>query len=991
MNDGWTKRTLLTLAVSFGVQAQGALLVVDNGDRRAADTNPGTREAPLKTISAAAARAVAGDEVLVRPGLYRESVTLTNSGAPGKPIVFRSEVSRQAIVSGADVLTDPKDEGLGIYSFPIAAPGRCVYLGGNAQWVYLNGLPLDRADTPDRLIPGTFYQDIDGKRVHVALPEGADLAKVVLEYACREGLFFSARPLDDIHILGFTVQHNANWFRGKGPIRITGQRWLVEDNHVRWTSYHGVQVANCSACVIRSNLVEWAGCEGIGGGFSVDLLVKGNTVRYNNWRSFNWGNEGGGSKFSCTINARYIGNEFAFNYGPGLWSDAAAAGTVYERNLCHDNAVRSLFSEINWDEVIQDNIVYNTGEGGICNSHSSGLLIRRNVVFNNGYGLSLSGNYTRPNDHAELWSPGAVVRMAAVPGITPHQLTLWEAGFIKYFVAPKAMMINNCVVRENILFDNCRTLMESRDYRTNAPMDSFVNNFSDKNLYWAASEKTLFNVSYSYQYESLAAWQKVSGRDEHSVFANPRDPATQLPDWARARRKDWDLKMRSITEVDGIRDDGVKQELFHSPMAQIAMGRMLRSPYLEAVKFQDPRVRGAIFEVEGQRSLAMWTTSPAERRYVRLQLNQASVLLENGYLGSREMPLPGGYATILVTYNPTCLRGIGERFSEAPSGVLQARAFNLAEQPVPASVMFANEGKETVSLKVAFSPSKGFAVDPVLVERRLAAGEKCDIALTLKPDGTFRRGTGLLRMEATLGDEPIRRVAVFSVGEGDNTLRRAPDGIRIDGTLDDWGVIVKEGLPLATVNDASQVLAGPKDGWKGPQDLSARYYGAWSESALYLAVVVADDRVVTSAGAKTEWGSVDVGKSDAVQISFDGRAGDMQWQRELNKGCLDVTVCPAESGKAPAMRLNGLTWQTNVVAASTLTPGGYIMEIMIPLNAVHYPAGQWEAGRPVKLSLLLFDVDDPAAAAQRKVLGWSVSPAQKNGEDSSGWATVILK
>ncbi len=985
------KRTpWIHLLATMALGARAATYVVDNQHPAAADTNAGTREAPLRTISAAAARAEAGDTVLVRPGIYRESVTLTRSGEAGRPIVFMSEEPRMAIVSGADVLSEPKAEGLGVYSYPITRPLRSTYRGGDPQWVYLEGLPLERAETRDRLIPGTFHQDAEGLRVYVALPEGVEVTTANLEYAFREGLFFPEKPLDDIHIKGFTLQHNANWFRGKGAIRVTGQRWLVEGNHVRWTSYHGVQISNASACTIRNNLIEWAGCEGIGGGFAVDLLVEGNTVRYNNWRSFDWGNEGGGSKFSCTIDARYVGNVFAYNFGPGLWSDAAAAGTVYERNISHDNTVRGLFTEINWDEVIQDNIVYNTGEGGLCNSYSSGVLMRRNVVFNNGYGLSMSGNYTRPNDHAELWYPHAIPRMAAVPGITPHQLTRWEAGFIKYFVAPKAMMVNNNVARENILFDNVRTMMENRDYRTSSPMDPFVNNFSDKNIYWAGSEGTLFNISYSYQYESLAVWQALSNRDANSVFADPRDPETKLPDWAEATRKDWDLNMRSITEVDGIRDDGVRQELYRSPMAQIAIGRMLRSPYLNAAQFADKQVKGAVFEVEGQRTLALWTSHPSERRYVRLKLGQPTITVENGYLLQREQDLPGGYMNVLATYNPTYLRGIGETFSESPSGVLRAQVFNLAEHPVPASVTFVNESQESVPLKAHFSPSAGFLVEPAAVEQELAANATCEIPIMLTPDGTFRRGTGMLRMEATLGAETMQRIAVFSVGEGDNKLPKAPAGFEIDGKLDDWGAIVADGLPLATINDASQVLSGPEGGWKGPKDLSASIYGAWTEEALYVAVVVEDDKVITSAGAKTEWGSVDVSKGDAVQVSFDGRAADMQWQRELNKGCLDVTVCPAEDGQKPAMRLNHRTWQTNVVAATALTDSGYILEMKIPLEAGHYPAGQWKAGRPVKLSVLIRDADDPATPTERKVLGWGVSPNLKNDEDTSGWATVIL-
>jgi hypothetical protein len=990
------KRKWMTLAGALGAlsMAKAATLVVDTRSPVAADTNVGTRAAPLKTVSAAAARAEAGDEVLVRPGIYREAVTLTRSGAPGRPIVFRSEVLREAVISGADVVTNWQREAVGIVSFPIPPTHTITELGGNPQWVYLDGLPLERADTRDRLIPGTFCQDLDGRRVYVALPEESDSAQVTLEYACREGLFFPDKPLDDIHIRGFTLRHNANWFRGRGPLRVTGQRWLVEDNHVQWTSYGGVQIVNSGACVVRSNLVEWAGCDGMGGSFNVDMLLEGNTVRYNNWRSFDWGMEGGGSKFSKTIDACYRGNIVAYNFGPGLWNDGMSAGTIYEKNLCHDNAVRSIFSEINWDEVIQDNLVYNTGDPGINISNGPGIVIRRNVVFNCSIGVGLGGNYTRPYEHEQKWWREVIGRMAKVPGLAPHRLTLFEAQFLKYGVAPKACLNNNCVVWDNLLFDNGIGLIEGRDYRTPSAIDAFVNNFSDYNIYWTKSEKQLFCYSYKYWYESLDAWRKASGRDEHSVFADPRDPKTTLPAWAQASRKDWDLKMRPLHEGRG-------GDFFASPMAQIAVGRMLRSAVLEPVKFQDARVCGSVFEVDGQRTLALWTASPAERRYVRLKLGVPKITVENGYLAKRKQDLPNGNVDVLVTYNPTYLRGIGATFSESPSGVLQAQIYNVANRPVPASVTFVNEGREAATLKAGFSSSSGFTVEPAAVSHELAAGEKREIPLTLKPDGTFGRGTGMLRMEAVLGQESIRRVAVFTVGESDSKLPKAPGVITVDGRLDDWGAVVKDAVPLATVNDASQVLAGPQDGWKGPQDLSARFYGAWTEEALYLAVAVQDDQVIAASGSKDEWGSVEVTRSDAVQVSLDGRAPDMQWQREVNKGCYDVTISPTAQDLGPAFR--GYNWRVahvkDVQMATTRTPAGYTVEMKIPLTAANFPDGQWQAGRPVRLSLVVFDADDPAGGAQRKILGWGVSrgPAaalgrvSRNSEDTSGWATVILK
>jgi len=655
------------LALLSFVPSAAREIHVDQRHPGASDTQPGTREAPLKTISAAARQVRPGDVVTVAPGLYREAVALTVSGEPGRPIVFQSELPRQAVISGADPLVEPRDEGRGVYSYAVAVRGRVTYLGGNPEWVYLDGLPLERVDTPDRLVPGSFCLDLDAKRVRVVLPERAELAKVSLEYASREGLLAADKPLDDIHVRGFTLQHTANWFRGRGPLVVSGRRWLVEGNHVRWTSYGGLQTKNTNGCVVRDNLIEWAGCDGVGGGYNVDLLFTGNTVRYNNWRSFDWGMEGGGSKWTCTLDCRYVGNEFAYNHGPGIWSDAAATGTIYERNILHDNAVRALFSEINWNEVLQDNIVYNTGEAGILISNGPGMTIRRNVVFNNGSGIGLSGTYTRANDHEQKWYPHAVARMGQVPGITSQQLTRWEAGFLNYYVAPKACLNNNCVVWDNLIFDNVLGLMEQRDYRKPSAMDAFVNNFSDYNLYWAPSERTLFTQGYTNPYDGLAAWRQASGRDEHSQLADPRAPSTKLPAWAAACRRDWDLRMRPVNQAAGTRDDGQPQHFPPSPMAQIAIGRLLRSPWVKAVQLGDARVRGALCEHAGQRMLVLWAAAAGERRLVRLRLGQPRVVVENGYLAQRTQDLPDGCVELVVTANPVYLHGLGATLEESPA------------------------------------------------------------------------------------------------------------------------------------------------------------------------------------------------------------------------------------------------------------------------------------------------------------------------------------
>ena len=62
----------------------------------------GSKEKPFRRIQEAANVAIAGDEVVVAPGEYHEDVSPCNAGKEGKPIVYRSEKHRGAVITGAD-------------------------------------------------------------------------------------------------------------------------------------------------------------------------------------------------------------------------------------------------------------------------------------------------------------------------------------------------------------------------------------------------------------------------------------------------------------------------------------------------------------------------------------------------------------------------------------------------------------------------------------------------------------------------------------------------------------------------------------------------------------------------------------------------------------------------------------------------------------------------------------------------------------------------
>lgn len=71
-------------------------------DAKALAQGNGSKECPFQKIQEAALRAEPGDEVIVAPGIYRESVSPVNGGKEDARIIYRSEVEKAAVITGAE-------------------------------------------------------------------------------------------------------------------------------------------------------------------------------------------------------------------------------------------------------------------------------------------------------------------------------------------------------------------------------------------------------------------------------------------------------------------------------------------------------------------------------------------------------------------------------------------------------------------------------------------------------------------------------------------------------------------------------------------------------------------------------------------------------------------------------------------------------------------------------------------------------------------------
>jgi Protein of unknown function (DUF1565). len=80
------------------------------------DQAKGTADQPFRTIQRAASIAVAGDTVIVHAGVYREWVNPAHGGTEEHRIVYRSAGDGEVVITGAERITDWKDEGGHVWS-----------------------------------------------------------------------------------------------------------------------------------------------------------------------------------------------------------------------------------------------------------------------------------------------------------------------------------------------------------------------------------------------------------------------------------------------------------------------------------------------------------------------------------------------------------------------------------------------------------------------------------------------------------------------------------------------------------------------------------------------------------------------------------------------------------------------------------------------------------------------------------------------------------
>ncbi len=373
------------LTLSFDSTASAREWFVRQADANASDSADGSADHPLRTISAAAQEAQPGDVVTVGPGIYHEWVSPARSGAPNKPILYRSVPRHAAIVRGTDVLNatwQPIPEAAGVFSATL--PQQAFVFGNpfagakgskRTALVFQNDQPLLQVTTQESLIktPNSWMSSDDGKQLLIHLQGDAAPAKNSIEITTRDRIFAPhRRGLRFIDVEGFIFERAAThvgWPQLGALSTRSGRFWTIRDNIVRQTTGKGI---DCGSETWNMKLMTYTDPQDMHLIIGGQNLVEGNVVTDNAQCGIAAWN---------TDDVRIINNIVRNNASAGgenpkpPWSlaDAEAAGIkvhafrhgLLEGNLIEDNASFGIWLDNGWENarVTRNVAIRNRGAG----------------------------------------------------------------------------------------------------------------------------------------------------------------------------------------------------------------------------------------------------------------------------------------------------------------------------------------------------------------------------------------------------------------------------------------------------------------------------------------------------------------------------------------------------------------------------------------------------------------------------------------------------
>jgi parallel beta-helix repeat protein len=267
---------ILLLSLNANVRAAD-YYVVKNGN----DNNVGSEADPWLTVQKAAYKAVAGDTVYVKSGIYTELVTIVNSGTSGKYITFKRYPGNTVILDGTGnagwwgIINIVGKSFIKVEGFKIRnnTVGWGVLVRGDgtseASYIELTGLNVHSTAGEGIQVMAdgnsAHHITISGCTVH----DGSSVVGAGIDIYTKSG---TARP-HHVTVTGCTTYNLSG--AGIGSERAD---YLVIENNISRNNLIGIDIGSGDNNIIRYNTVYDIGDLGICISSNEDSLIYNNTI-----------------------------------------------------------------------------------------------------------------------------------------------------------------------------------------------------------------------------------------------------------------------------------------------------------------------------------------------------------------------------------------------------------------------------------------------------------------------------------------------------------------------------------------------------------------------------------------------------------------------------------------------------------------------------------------------------------------------------------------
>ena len=395
-------------------------------------------ESQFRSINEAAALANAGDTVVIHDGIYRESVRIANSGTRAQPIRFEAAPHARVVVSGADRLdkwekvSDTGADNVFVTDWPhcfinwsptMAHPNDDYHLLiGRGEQVFFNGYAMRQVLSRDKLARGTFFADIENKKLYIqADNNSADIGKTPpwaprVEASVRQQSWDCSGDYVELKGIEFSMCANS---AQNGMARFSGKFDRIEDCTFENSNGNGAQFGGEDIVVARCTFAD-NGQLGWGAERAHRMRLTDCLTTRNNSKNFARAWEAGGDKIVLTRDMTIEHSRFIGNRGIGIWFDIGNENCVVANCLIEGNEDAGIFYEISYGLHARDNVIIGNGftddafgwgaNGGISVSSSPGCEIERNLLIGNRDGFQFrEANRTTPRIGAPDKTPEEAV------------------------------------------------------------------------------------------------------------------------------------------------------------------------------------------------------------------------------------------------------------------------------------------------------------------------------------------------------------------------------------------------------------------------------------------------------------------------------------------------------------------------------------------------------------------------------------------------------